>query len=172
MTGRGIESWTCGLSARERVQEIATALTQPRSVEWIRAQARVSSSQLVTEELERLDEFGWVHTVESDAGTTTYAPNYQRRYLEEVVKLIDSHTREELRDEIEAIEATIEAWKSEFDVESRDALESTLTDSDLTSVYSRDRNKVLRVWERSEADKRLVTHALNLYDDARSLPLE
>ena len=33
MTERGLDSWTDGLSARERVREIATTLTEPRSVE-------------------------------------------------------------------------------------------------------------------------------------------
>ena len=33
MTERGLDSWTDGLSVRERVREIATTLTEPRSVE-------------------------------------------------------------------------------------------------------------------------------------------
>lgn len=169
MTDRGLESWTKDLTGRERVREIATTLTEPRSVEWVREQAQVSSWQTAKDELEMLVEFGQVHAIEGNDGNTKYAPNYQLRYFNEVTELINSHTREELREEIVAIQETIEEWKREFDVESRDELESTLTDNELSSEAVRERNGVLRQWERHEDDKRLLKHALELYDDARSL---
>lgn len=54
-------------------------------------------------------------------------------------------------------------------VESRDELESALRDDDLDSTDIRDRNRVLRQWERYESNKRLLKHALELYDDAREI---
>lgn len=168
MTDGGLESWTDGLSARERVREIATTLTQPRSVEWVREQAQISSWQTAKDELEMLVEFGQIHDIDGDDGNTKYAPNYQLRYFNEVTELINNHTREELREEIATIQAEIDDWKIEFDVESRDGLESTLTD-DLTSEAIQERNRVLRQWETSEDNKRLLKHALELYEDARSL---
>ncbi len=169
MNERGLESWTEGLSARERVREIAMTLTQPRSVEWIRENAQISSWQTAKDELGMLVEFGQVHAIEGDDGNTKYAPNYQLRYFNEVTELINNHTREELRDEIADIQDDIDAWKAEFDVESRDDLEATLTDEELTGEEIRTRNTVLRRWERYEDNKRLLKHALELYDDARSL---
>jgi len=169
MTDQGLESWTKDLTARERVREIATTLTEPRSVEWVRDQAQVSAWQTAKDELEMLVEFGQVHAIDGDDGNTKYAPNYQQRYFEEVTELINRHTREELREEIATIQETIDEWKREFDVESRDELESTLADSELTSEAVRDRNSVLRQWKRHEDNKRLLKHALELYDDARSL---
>lgn len=169
MTDQGIESWTEDLSTRERVREVATTLTRPRSVEWVREQAGVSSWQTANDELRMLVEFGQLHAVEGDDGNTKYAPNYQRRYFTEVTELINEHTRAELREEIAAIQAEIDDWKAEFEVDSRDDLESTLTDPELTSDAIRDRNGVLRRWERHEDDKRLLRHALELYEDARSL---
>jgi hypothetical protein len=169
MTDRGLDSWTEGLSARERVREIATTLTQPRSVEWVREEARISAWQTAKDELEMLADFGQLHAIEGDDGNTKYAPNYQLRYFNELTELINDHTREELREEIATIQERIDAWKTEFDVESRDDLESTLTDADITSDDIRERNTVLREWERSEDNKRLLKHALELYDDARSL---
>jgi len=169
MPDRGLESWADDLSARERVREIATTLTQPRSVEWVREQARVSSWQTAKDELEMLVEFGQVHAIEGDDGNTKYAPNYQLRYFNEMTELINEHTRDELREEIAAIQEEIDQWKADFDVESRDELESTLTDNDLSSDDIRERNRVLREWERYEDNKRLLKHALELYDDAREL---
>lgn len=169
MTGRSLESWTEGLSARERVREIATALTEPRSVEWVRKEAQISAWQTAKDELEMLTEFGQIHAIEGDDGNTKYAPNYQLRYFDELTELINSHSRDELREEITTIQETIDGWKAEFDVDSRDELEASLTDADLDSEAVRERNRVLRDWERSEDNKRLLKHALELYDDARSL---
>jgi len=75
----GVESWADSLSARKRVRQIATTLTQPRSVEWVREQAQVSSWQTAKDELEMLVEFSQVHAVDGDDGHTKYAPNYQLR---------------------------------------------------------------------------------------------
>jgi len=169
MTDCGLDSWTEGLSARERVREIATTLTQPRSVEWVREEAQISAWQTAKDELEMLADFGQLHAVERDDGNTKYAPNYQLRYFNELTGLINDHTRDELREEIATIQEQIDAWKTEFDVESRDDLESTLTDADITSDDIRERNTILREWERYEDNKRLLKHALELYDDARSL---
>ncbi|WP_135829788.1 DUF7342 family protein [Halorussus halobius] len=169
MTERGIDSWAEGLSARERVREIATTLTRPRSVEWVRTEAGISSWQTAKDELEMLVEFGQVHAVEGDDGNTKYAPNYQLRYVKEVTEMINESTREELREQIADVQAEIDEWKAEFGVESRTDLESTLADEELSSEAIRDRNAVLRRWEKREDDKRLLKHALELYDDARSL---
>lgn len=169
MTDRGLDSWTEGLTARERVREIATTLTEPRSVEWVREEAQVSSWQTAKDELEMLAEFGQVLTVDGDDGHTKYAPNYQLRYFDEVTDLINDHTRDELREQIADIQAEIDEWQAGFDVDSREALEASLTDDGLDSEAIRHRNRVLRQWERYEDNKRLLKHALELYDDARSL---
>lgn len=164
MSDGGLESWTDELTARERVREIATTLTCPHSVEWIQEEAHVTSWQTTKDELEILVEFGYVHAIDKD-GNTEYAPNYQLRYFDEVIELISSHTRGELREEIAVIQDEIDEWKTEFGVESRDKLESTLTDG-LSSEEIRARNTVLHQWDRHEANKRLLKHALELYDDA------
>lgn len=169
MSDGDLESWHEGLSSRDRVRTIATTLSQPRSVEWVREQAQVSSWQTAKEELEMLVQFGQIHAIEGDDGNTKYAPNYQRRYFDQVVELINDNTKEELREEIAALQEDIEEWEAVFDVESREALESTLADDELSSAAIRERNRILREWERYEDNKRLLNHALELYDDAREL---
>jgi hypothetical protein len=93
MTDSGLQSWAEGLSARERVREIATTLTQQRSVNWVKEEAGISSWQTAKEELEMLVEFGQLRAVEGERGDTRYAPNYQRRYFDELAALINEHTR-------------------------------------------------------------------------------
>ncbi|MFC7324180.1 hypothetical protein ACFQMF_06240 [Halorubrum rutilum] len=169
MTDGGLGPWTDDLSARERVREIATTLTEPRSVEWVREEAQVSAWQTAKDELEMLVEFEQLQAVDGDDGNTKYAPNYQLRYFSELTELINAHTREELREEIADIQSELDEWKAEFEIESRDELEATLTGDGLDTTAIRKRNRVLRRWERYENNKRLLKHALELYDDAREL---
>jgi hypothetical protein len=169
MTDSGLNPWTEGLSSRERVREIAMTLTQPRSVDWVRAEAQVSSWQTAKDELEMLVEFRQVHAIEGDDGNTKYAPNYQLRYFNELTELINERSQADLREEIASIQETIEDWMADYGVDSRDDLEATLTDESLSSEDVRERNRVLRRWERCEDNKRLLKHALELYDDAQSL---
>lgn len=116
-----------------------------------------------------LVEFGQAHAIGGDDGNTKYAPNYQRRYFNEVTELINNHTRNELREDIATIQEAIDEWKADFDVDSQNGLEATLTDDNLSAETIQERNTTLRRWERYEDNKRLLKHALELYDDAREL---
>lgn len=91
------------------------------------------------------------------------------RCFKEVTELIDEYTRDELREEIATLQKNIEEWKTEFNVESRRALELTLTEEDLSNEDTRARNMVLRRWEYYEENQRLLKHALELYDDTQLL---
>lgn len=169
MTDRGLRSWTDGLSPRERIRGIALTLTQPRSIEWVKEEARVSSREIVKDELEMLVELGQIHVVEGDDENPKFAPNYQRRYLSELAELINTYTRDELRAEIAGIQEIIDGWKTKLDVESREDLKTTLTREGLASDDIRKRTRLLRQWEHCETDKRLLKHAIVLYDDVQSL---
>ena len=167
MSETGLPAWDEDLTARERVREIATTLTGPRSVEWVREQAGVSAWQTAKDELEMLVEFGQLRAIEGDDGHTKYAPNYQQRYFEELAALINDHTRAELREEIATIQERIDDWKAKFGVSDQHELETSLAD-DQSAEAIRDRNRVLRRWERAADNQRLLRQALQLYDDARS----
>lgn len=167
-----MDSWTDGRSTRERVRKIALSLTRPRSVNWIKNEADVASWDTTKDELERLVEYGQIRRVEDDSGTETqyrYGPNYRRRYLDRVEELAAEHTKDELRSEVAEIQAQIEAWQDSYDVESLRDLENSVTDADLSSDEIRERNAVIRRWERSQETRRLVDHALSLYDDLESV---
>lgn len=168
MSETGLPAWDEDLTARERVREIATTLTEPRSVEWVREQAGVSAWQTAKDELEMLAEFGQVQTIDGDDGHIKYAPNYQQRYFEELAALINDHTRAELREEIATIQERIDDWKAEFGVSEQQELEASLVDEqDAETIHKR--NRVLRRWERAAGNQRLLRQALQLYDDARSV---
>lgn len=163
-----MESWTEELSTRERVRKIALSLARPRSVNWIKNEADVASWETTKSELDRLVEYGQlVRHADDGEGRTNhrYGPNYRRRYLDRVEELATEHTKAELRSELAAVRADIEAWQERFDVESVDELEASLTGADLSSDEIAERNRIIRRWERSLGTERLIEHALSLYDD-------
>lgn len=167
-----MESWTEELSTRERVRKVALSLTRPRSVNWIRNEAEVASWDTTKDELERLVEYEQIKRIENDSGSSTqyrYGPNYRRRYLDRVEELVADHTKEELRDEVAEIQVKIEAWQDTYDVDSLSELEESVTDTGLSSDEIHERNTVIRRWERSRETKRLIDHALSLYDDLESV---
>ncbi len=168
-----MNSWKDELSARDRIREVATTVSRPRSVNWVRQEADVSW-QTAKDELDRLVEHDQLRRVFPDdrkesAEDPRYVPDYKTQYLSRIRELTDDYTREELREEIAAIQDEIHGWKAEFDVESRRELESTLTDEDLLGDEVRERNRVLRRWERNEETKTLLQHGLDLYDDLADL---
>lgn len=163
-----MESWTEGLDTRERIRKIALSLTRPQSVNWIKNEADVSSWETTKSELDRLVEFGQLVQHEEERGTQTryqYGPNYRRRYLDRVEELVSEHSKDELRAELAAIREQTEAWRERYDVASTDELEATLTDENRSSDEIRERNQVIRRWERSLGTEQLIEHALSLYDD-------
>ena len=163
-----MKSWTEGLTSRERVRKIALSLTRPRSVNWIKNEADVASWDTTKNELDRLVEVDQLRRVEEEHGAQTqyrYSPNYRRRYLDRVEELTTEHSKEELRRELAVIQDQIETWQATYEVESLDDLEDTLTADERSSDDILERNGVLRQWERANSTKRLIDHALSLYDD-------
>ena len=171
-----MDSWTEDLSARERVRKVATTLSQPQSVNWIRTEADVSW-QTAKDELDQLVDHHRLKRVYPDtngksAEDPLYVPDYKNQYLSRIRELTDDYSREELRKETAEIQDEIDAWKAKFDVESRDELEATLTGGNLTGDEIRRRNRILRQWERHEETRTLLRRALYLYDDLAELEID
>lgn len=167
-----MDSWTEDLGARERVRRVATTLSQPRSVNWIRKEADVSW-QTAKDELDQLVEHARLRRVYPDTNDESaedprYVPDYKTQYLSRIRQLTDDHTRDELRAEVAAIQDEIHEWKDEYGVEDRSELEASLA-MDLTGDEVRRRNRILRRWRRNEETKKLLQHALRLYDDLAEL---
>lgn len=85
--------------------------------------------------------------------------------FEELRRLIEENTREELRSELIDIAEEIEQWQAEYDVETKQELEWTLAEDDYSSVELRERRDALQFWRENEQDRRLINHALELYSD-------
>lgn len=158
-----VESWTESMTARERVETIATTLSEPRTANWIAEQADVKWDT-AKKHLEDLAESGVLLVTADD----TYVPDPTRAYFDHLRELILENDREELRAELEAIADRIEDWKTTYEVSSPEALEETLAD-DLPAEEIRERRQALRRWENSVRSRDTIQTALHLYDDIQSL---
>lgn len=158
------------LDARERVRLIAETVSRPRSVNWIREEADVSW-QTAKSKLDRLVEHHQLQrvTLDDEDDAHRYVPDYRTQYLDRIRELVENNSAPMLRAEIATIQEEIDGWFAEFDVDGRANLEETLEESDLDAEEIRRRNRVIRQWERNEQRKKLLSHALQLYDDLHSL---
>jgi DNA-binding transcriptional ArsR family regulator len=158
-----VDSWTDSTTARERVETIATTLSEPRTVNWVAEQAEVEWDT-AKRHLTSLADAG-ILTVTDDG---QYVPDPTRAYFDYLRDLILENERSELRAELEAIAERVDDWKQQYGVEAPEELEATLAD-DLPADEVSDRRRVLRRWEQSQRSRDLIRKALALYDDVRSL---
>lgn len=158
-----VESWTDTMTARERVETIATTLSEPRTANWIANQADVKWDT-AKKHLDDLAESGVLLVTEDD----TYTPDPTRAYFDHLRELILTNDRAELRGELEAIADRIDDWKTTYGVGSPADLEATLAD-DLSADEIRDRRQALRRWENSLYSRDTIRTALQLYDDIQDL---
>lgn len=158
-----MDDWTEAMTARDRIEAVALTLREPRSVNWIKEQAEVGSWETTKSQLEYLTDAGQLTTVEID-GDTRYRIDPMRAYLDHIQELVVENTKDELRDELEAIASEIAKWKREYDVNSLQELEESLGE-ELPPKEVRDRRKVITYWEENQHHRQLLTNALGLYDD-------
>lgn len=155
--------WKDDRSPRERVRQIAETVTDPVSANWVSEQADVGW-QTAKDELEQLVDRGDLRRVDQGEDVR-YVPDFTRLYTERIRELALSFTREELREEIVEAKGEIEVIQSEYAVESRDELEASLSDEDVSADEARTRQRAVREWEEIADELQLLEHALSLYDD-------
>jgi len=154
-----VESWTETTSAKDRVETIATTLTEPRTANWVAEQAEVkwdTAEKYLTTLVERGE------LLQTDDGA--YYPDPTHAYFRQLRTLLVENEKAELRDELEAIASEIDGWREEYDVDSPAELEATLGE-DLAAEEVRTRREVLRHWEENQQYRSLFTQALSMYDD-------
>lgn len=155
--------WKDDLSSRERVRQIAETVTDPVSANWVKEQADVGW-QTAKNELEQLADRGDLRRVEQD-DDVRYVPDFTRLYTERIRELALEFSREELREEVVQAKEAIQEIKTEYAVGSRDELEESLSDEDVSAEETRERQRALREWEEVADELQLLEHALSLYDD-------
>lgn len=137
-----VEPWTETMTARERVETIATTLSTPRTTNWVAEEADVKWDT-AKKHLDDLTDSGILLRTEDNQ----YVPDPSRVYLDHLRDLILTNDQEQLRGELEAIAERIDDWRATYDVESIEDLEATLAE-DLAPDQIRERRRVLRQWKK------------------------
>lgn len=167
MDGSDQRTWADALSGRERVRRVAETLEGPTPVGEIADRADVSRAT-ADDELGQLAADDWVSetTVE---GTKAYDLNPVRLLFDEVTDLIEAHSREELESQLAELTEEREQLSAEYDANSLSAFRDQLAEAELSAAEIRERRNVIETWEAIETERRLVRHALQLYDDVTEL---
>jgi len=160
----GDESGCEGLMERQttdedRVRMVARQLSEPRTANWIAAEADWSHGP-TKRVLERLVDDGILHR-EDIGAHTTYFPDYRRQALKEAIRLRDSgHTVEDLTERLTKMNARIREWEDEFDVESPNQLRGTIADQALDITEEDRRQEIACEWGQLQRRIEIVGFAI------------
>jgi hypothetical protein len=162
MTSEPPTVWEEAMESDERIRAVADQLTRPRSASWVAEQAQVNY-KTARKYLDKLVEDDRLLTAE-EGQTTLYSPNPREQFFGEIGTLVDEHTKEELTAELAAIGDRIGEWQASYGVEDADELRTTLDES-LSVAERRERERIVDRWRYSREMRRLIRHAIRLYDD-------
>ena len=128
MPDPGVDAWKEQTTAFDRVQSIAQTVTEPRSASWIAAEAAVSENT-ARGHLQRLVEMNVLRAFDSE-GTTTYAPDPLHTRMQTLRELLDEYDHDGLLELKADLQAEIESWKSQYEVDSPDELRALGAESE------------------------------------------
>ncbi|EJN56886.1 hypothetical protein HSB1_47030 [Halogranum salarium B-1] len=102
---------------------------------------------------------------QSADGKTLYALNPVQLLFEEVLDLINEHSREELESRLVEHQSQLESLQAEYGVETLAELRDRLVHEELSAAEMQDNRKATSTWGALETELRLTKHALQFYDD-------
>jgi hypothetical protein len=161
------EAWTARMSGRERVRAVVRTLETPQSVASIADRADVAWAT-ADDELAHLCDQNRVEE-HTDDGTTTYGVNPVQQFLDQVLDLIEEHSRDALETQLVEYQSRLETLQDEYDAESADDLRERLTDDDRTAAEMEAIRDAVATWDALETELRLYRRALDLYADIARL---
>lgn len=158
------EAWKEHTSGRERVRTVVDTLDEPATVNSIAERADVAW-ETADSEIERLTEANRVR--KTDNGT--YEPNPVQQFIDQILQMIDDHSRSELESQLEEYREQLEDLEAEYGAKSAQQLRERLTDDNVPAEEIREIRNVSDTWNALEMEIRLLKNALQLYDDVSQL---
>jgi hypothetical protein len=142
-TPPALETWTAETTAIDRVQSVATTVSEPQPASYIAEEALVAENT-ARDHLRRLVE--WNILVERDRdGTAVYAPDPLHARTQTIRDLLADYDRDGLIDLKADVQERIESLRAEYDAEGPDALREQAASTD-TAAATRDRLKAASDW--------------------------
>lgn len=158
------DDWTDHTSGRERVRTVVDTLEDPATVNSIAERAAVAW-ETADKELSRLEAENAVRKLDDGR----YEVNPVRQFLDQIVRLIETHSRPELESQLQEFQQEVESLEAEYAVSSAQELRELLTDEDVSADEIREIRDVSDTWGALELEIRLLKNALQLYDDLSQL---
>lgn len=150
-------------TGEDRVRMVAQQLSEPRTANWIAAEADWSHEP-TTRVLDRLVEDGVLRR-DDDGTHTTYYPDYRRQAMQEAMRLRDGeYTVEDLTDRLADMKGQIRQWEDRFGVESPNRLRGTLVDESLDADEEERRREIAREWEHLQRRIEIVGFAVREWE--------
>lgn len=163
MTKPDPEAWTETTSGRERVRTVVDTLDEPATVTEIAEQADVAWAT-ADSELDRLVAENRVREIDSE-GRTKYVPNPVQQFLDQILELIERNDRDELEARLVDYQSQLESLQDEHGTDTASEFRERLTAEDRSAEELQEIRNIATTWEALETERRLVKHALQLYDD-------
>lgn len=158
------ETWKENTSGRERVRMVVDTLDDPATVNSIAEQADVAW-ETADSEIERLKVENKVREREDGL----FEPNPVQQFLDQILQLIEDHSKTELETQLEDYQAQIEELEAEYEASSATEMRERLTSDDVSATEMREIRSVSDTWGALELEIRLLKNALQLYDDLARL---
>lgn len=159
MARPGEEAWKENSTPFERVRSVVLAVSEPRSADYVANEAAVSE-ETATSHLDSLVDLTVV--LEHDVGDQTkYGPDPLYTRFQTIRDLLDAHDRDGLTEIRDELRDQIETWRSEYSVDSPDALRDRAAERE-SSPASEEPHQVTHEWELVEHRLSLITDAINL----------
>lgn len=152
----GVESWKEHTTAFDRVQSVATTVSQPRPVSYIADEAHVAENT-ARDHLERLVNLTVLLKSDRDDGAY-YSPDPLHTRIQTLRDLLEKHDRNGLIDLKADLQDQIDDWETQYNADSPDELRSQAAETD-TASETRDFKKTASDWE-------LALYRLSILDDA------
>ncbi|WP_206335504.1 ArsR family transcriptional regulator [Natronolimnobius sp. AArcel1] len=153
-------SWKEKTSGRERVRMVVETLDEPTTINTIAEQAEVAW-ETANSEVKRLKTENKVR--ERDDGR--YEPNPVQQFLDQILQLIEDHSKSELESQLQEYQEQVEDLSAEYGAPSAKELREQLTNDDVSAEEIREIRNVSETWAALELEIRHLKNALQLYDD-------
>ena len=159
-----IEPWKEQTSGRERVRMVVDTLDEPATINKIAETADVAW-ETADNEVKRLTAENKVR----ERADGRYEPNPVQQFLDQILHLIEDHSKPELESQLEEYQEQVEDLETEYGVTSAQEMREQLTNDSVSAAEMREIRNVSDTWGALELEIRLLKNALQLYDDLAQL---
>lgn len=145
-----------------RLRDVAMTVSEPRNAGEIAESAELSPNT-ARKYLDQLVETGILETV--DVGRETrYTPDRKRQYLDQLRESIETHSKDALANELDAIRDDIDDYRLTYDIETPDELRASVGDDGVDAADREQRLRDAEDWTYFERRATMLQEAITLYD--------